>query len=84
MQVDAQCQDAPGAPCDRFPIEILVNPMLFKKYSITSVPSVVYAKGDDWWSVQGDSTLDYLLEKINQDANSPAVEGLITTIRRPQ
>lgn len=84
MQVDAQCQDAPGAPCDRFPIEILVNPMLFKKYSITSVPSVVYAKGDNWWSVQGDSTLDYLLEKINQDANSPAVEGLITSIRRPQ
>lgn len=84
LQVDGQCQDAPGALCDRLPVEIRINPMLFKQYGITAVPSVVYVNGENWWSIQGDAALDYLLETINREASSPAMDELLTSLRRNQ
>lgn len=82
MKVDGNCQDLPEVQCDRLAVEIGINPMLFKKYGVEVVPGVVYDNGKDWWIIQGDATLDYLLEQINREAKSQAVDSLIATMRR--
>ncbi len=82
MKVDGQCQDAPNLPCDRFAVEIRINPLLFAKYAVSVVPSVVYDNKEAWWSVQGDASLDHLLEEINRDAHSQTIASFITTMRR--
>ena len=81
-KVDGHCQDAPNLPCDRLAVEIRINPLLFAKYAVSVVPCVVYDNGKDWWSVQGDASLDHLLEEINRDAHSQTIASFITTMRR--
>jgi predicted DsbA family dithiol-disulfide isomerase len=60
---------------------ISLQPALFSKYGINRVPAVVYENGKDTYSIQGDAGLDYLLERINREAKSTALAGLIKKMR---
>lgn len=81
LREDLECRDKQGDICKRIQAPIQVNSLLFKQYSVTQVPTVVYASGENSWSVQGDSALDYLLEQINREAHSPALSSLIDGMR---
>ncbi len=78
---DLECRDKQGDICKRIQVPVQVNSPLFKQYNVTQVPTVVYASGENSWSVQGDSALDYLLEQINREAHSPALSSLIDSMR---
>jgi hypothetical protein len=75
LREDLECRDKQGDICKRIQAPIQVNSLLFKQYSVTQVPTVVYASGENFWSVQGDTALDYLLEQINREAHSPALSS---------
>ena len=49
---------------------LLIDPTLFKKYSITQVPAVVVVQGDSFDVIYGDVTLDYALGKISRAQES--------------
>lgn len=83
LQEDLSCRDS-QQPCKRYEVAIKLKPSLFGKYDITRVPAVVYAKGEKAFLVQGDAGLDYLLERINREAKSAGLEGLINTMRRSE
>lgn len=68
--------------CERFEIPIKIQPSLFDKYEVTQVPALVYERGKAVWKITGDAGLDYLLEKINREAKSQGVEGLIAMLQR--
>ena len=83
LKKDPDCRDKrePEKICPRFQVEIRVNPPLFTKYGITRVPAVVYVGEKDAFIIQGDSGLDYLLERINRQAKSTSLDGLIKKMR---
>ena len=81
LREDLECRDKQGDICKRIQVSIQVNSPLFRQYNVTQVPTVVYANGENSWSVQGDSALDYLLEQINREAHSPALSSLIDSMR---
>jgi conjugal transfer pilus assembly protein TrbC len=81
MKENLDCTDVPGQLCPRLKMRMKINPSLFTQYSISQVPTVVYTNGDDSWSMGGDSTLDYLLEEINSEAQSPFLEQIIKKSR---
>jgi type-F conjugative transfer system pilin assembly protein TrbC len=58
ISVKKLVEDQPGG--------LLIDPTLFKKYSITQVPAVVVTSENDFDVVYGDVTLDYALKKISQ------------------
>lgn len=67
--------------CERFEIPIKIKPSLFDRFEIKQVPALVYERGGDAWKITGDMGLDYLLERINREAKSYGVEGLIQTLQ---
>jgi len=81
LQEDLECRDKQGDICKRIQVSIQVNSPLFRQYSVTQVPTVVYVSDENSWSVQGDSALDYILEQINREAHSPALSSLIDSMR---
>lgn len=83
LKMEQACQDEmnPQKICQRHQVRIKVNPLLFTKYGITRVPAVVFVRGNETFKIQGDSGLDYLLERINREAKSPTMASLIKTIR---
>jgi conjugal transfer pilus assembly protein TrbC len=80
LKNDPACQDRLNEQCTRYQVEIKINPTLFDKYSISEVPALVYIQGDEIVQIQGDVGLVTLLEKVNQEAKSPGVNGLIAKI----
>ncbi|MEM3580399.1 MAG: type-F conjugative transfer system pilin assembly protein TrbC [Candidatus Bathyarchaeia archaeon] len=68
--------------CETYPVKILIDPFLFRKYSITRVPAVVYVRGlqnseglseglnsvkvDNFWVSYGDVSLQYHLKLIEE------------------
>ncbi len=56
---------------------ILIDPNLFKKYSITQVPAVVVIKNEknDFDVIYGDVSLDYALDKISNSMQEEEKEG---------
>jgi type-F conjugative transfer system pilin assembly protein TrbC len=68
--------------CDRFQIPIRIQPSLFEQYEVSEVPAVVYERKGFAWKITGDAGLDYLLEQINQEAKSPSLSRLVTTLQR--
>jgi len=42
QKVNQQCS---GANCERYNVNIVVDPLLYRRYAITNVPAVVYARG---------------------------------------
>jgi hypothetical protein len=81
MQADPACQDIPETPCQRLEVPLRVNPVLFAKFNITEVPALVYDNGQNSWSIQGETELAYLLEKVGKAANSPTLTGISARLR---
>jgi hypothetical protein len=84
MQADPGCQDTPETPCTRLAVPLKVNPALFTRYTISEVPALVYVNGQDSWSIQGETELAFLLEKMSKATNSPALAGISTRLRGGQ
>lgn len=88
LKIDQACRDTrkPKKICPRFKLNIRINPLLFAKYNISRVPTLVYANETETFTIQGDTGLDYLLERINQELQDkdPALTSLTRTIRGEQ
>ncbi len=88
LKVDQDCRDTrkPEKVCPRFKFSIRINPLLFAEYRITRVPTLVYTNATETLTIQGDTGLDYLLERINQELKDkdPALTSLTRTIRGEQ
>lgn len=80
---DLSCRDEvhPQKLCQRFQLEIRVNPLLFSKYGIRQVPAVVYENETDTFVIEGDAGFTYLLERINREAKSPSLAKFIRTVQ---
>ncbi|MGB3222836.1 MAG: TrbC family F-type conjugative pilus assembly protein [Desulforhopalus sp.] len=68
-------------PCERYKVPIHLQPSLFTRYGITRVPAVVYEHDGNAFLIQGDASLDFLLEQINREAKSTGITKLIKKIR---
>lgn len=80
LQKELTCQRT-QTPCEYYQLGINLQPSLFVKYGITQVPAVVYVNDKAAYRTQGDSGLDYLLERINREAKRNSLNKLISTIR---
>ncbi len=78
--VDRMQQENPVI-CERFEIPIRIQPSLFDRYEVTQVPAVVYEREGVTWKITGDARLDFLLERINRNAGSPGLKGLVTALQ---
>lgn len=67
--------------CDRFKTNILFQPPLFAKYGIERVPALVYDNDGQVFMIQGDASIDYLMERINREAKQERLGTLISKIR---
>ena len=81
LQKEPTCRDTAANNCERLQVPLRINPALFRQYEITGVPSLVYDNGSRTWSVQGEAELAVLLERIHKAADSPALAGLIASLR---
>ena len=61
---------------------LLIEPNLFKQYSITQVPAVVVASGDDFSVIYGDVLLDCALEKISHSMQYFEQNDLLEVIKK--
>ena len=84
LQAEPTCRDTAANTCERLQVGLRINPALFRQYTVTAVPALVYDNGSRAWSVQGEAELAVLLERINTAANSPALGSLITSLRGGQ
>ena len=81
LKKDTTCEKTPVEPCDLIKPAISIKPALFNQYSIAEVPALIYDRGDEIFQIQGDVGIVTLLEKVNQEAKSPGIIGLIAKIR---
>ena len=84
LQEEPTCRDTATNTCERLQIPLRINPALFRQYAVTEVPTLVYDNGSRTWSVQGEAQLAVLLERIHKAAHSPALAGLIASLRGGQ
>ena len=77
-----------NARCEAYRVNIEINPLLFRRYGIERVPAVVYATGlsgegeaANAYIIEGDSALDWLLERIDREARSRSLERLVKAMR---
>ena len=84
LQEEPTCRDTATNTCERLQVGLWINPALFRQYKITGVPTLVYDNGSRTWSVQGEAELAALLERIHKAADSPALAGLIASLRGGQ
>ncbi|MBI5178179.1 MAG: hypothetical protein HZA04_02860 [Nitrospinae bacterium] len=79
--------------CEQYPVNLTIDPLAFRKYGITKVPAVVYARGvnpmegiecvagqengGEYWVAYGDAPLRELLEYINGEAHSEALARIL-------
>ncbi|MEW6291032.1 MAG: type-F conjugative transfer system pilin assembly protein TrbC [Thermodesulfobacteriota bacterium] len=77
--------------CDSYQVNIQVDPQLFQRFGIEQVPALAYLpiSVDEAEVTQaepiiiyGDAGLDYLLERINQEAKNAELNTLIAALRR--
>ena len=89
LKKDPAC-DVTAEKCDGYNVSIQVDPLLFRRFRVEQVPTVVYVlgqpvdgespEGQDFrqdFTISGDAGLDWLLEKINREAKSVTLAGLI-------
>ena len=81
LQEDLGCTDLPDKRCLRMKVRIAVGSALYKQYGVTQVPTVVYTNGEDSWALGGDSSLDFMLTRINSEARTPFLEEVIKRLR---
>ncbi|ADW16346.1 Type-F conjugative transfer system pilin assembly protein TrbC [Desulfobulbus propionicus DSM 2032] len=84
LQKEPTCRDTDANSCERVQVPLRINPVLFRQYGVTEVPTLVYDNGSRAWSVQGEAQLAVLLERIHKAADSPALAGLIASLRGGQ
>ena len=84
LQAESTCRDTATITCKRLQVGLRINPALFRQYAVTEVPTLVYDNGSRTWSVQGEAQLAVLLERIHKAADSPALAGLIASLRGGQ
>ena len=84
LQAESTCRDTATNTCERLQVPLRINPVLFRQYGVTEVPTLVYDNGSRTWTVQGEAGLAVLLERMNKAANSPALAGLIASLRGGQ
>ncbi len=80
LQKDPGCQNT-SKPCEHYKVAIKLQPALFSTYGITQVPAVIYINDKAAYQIKGDAGLDYLLERINREAQSETLNNLIQKIR---
>jgi len=81
LQEDQDCRDTRESQCQSYRVPIKIDPVLFDRYGITRVPALVYVGDNDTYLVRGDMGLVSLLERIDQEAHSPELTGLIGKLR---
>jgi len=81
LQKDITCEKTSEVPCELIKPAFSIKPALFKQYSITEVPALIYDRGDEIFHIQGDVGIVTLLEKVNQEAKSPGLTAFIAKIR---
>ena len=84
LQKEPTCRDTAANTCERLQVGLRINPALFRQHGVTAVPTLVYDNGSRTWSVQGEAQLAVLLERIHKAADSPALAGLIASLRGGQ
>ncbi len=84
LKKDTTCEKTPEEPCELIKPAIWIKPALFKQYSITEVPALIYDRGDEIFQIQGDVGIVTLLKKVNQEAKSPSLTAFITKFRGNQ
>ena len=84
LQAESTCRDTATNTCERLQVPLRINPVLFRQYGVTEVPTLVYDNGSRAWSVQGEAQLAVLLERIHKASDSPALAGLIASLRGGQ
>ena len=84
LQEEPTCRDTATNTCERLQVPLRINPVLFRQYGVTAVPTLVYDNGSRTWTVQGEAQLVVLLERMNKAADSPALAGLIANLRGGQ
>lgn len=89
LKKDPFC-DLTKEKCDSYQVNIQVDPQLFQRFSIDVVPTLAYLPAGESDAqekqlepliIQGDATLDYLLERINSEAGRAGLDRLITALR---
>lgn len=89
LKKDPACDLLPEK-CASYQVEIQVDPQLFQRFKIESVPALAYLPGmandgeeahAEPLIISGDAGLDYLLERINREVKSPELEQLIADLR---
>ena len=84
LQKEPTCRDTAANTCERVQVPLRINPALFRQYTVTAVPTLVYDNGSRIWSVQGEAELTVLLERMHTAANSPSLGSLLTSLRGGQ
>ena len=84
LQKEPTCRDTAANTCERLQVGLRINPALFRQYTVTAVPALVYDNGRRAWSVQGEAELVVLLERMNTAANTPVLDSLIASLRSGQ
>lgn len=86
VKKDPAC-DLDKTRCDSFQVNIQIDPELFQRFQIQEVPAVTYLpEGEDQDQAEplvilGDAALDFMLERINREANSNGLKTIITALR---
>ncbi len=96
MVKDPSCR-VKESQCPARNINLVVDPLLFRKYSIIQVPALVYVpsqasqdpEGSEGigetpphYSLFGDASLEYLLETLHRETKARSIKRLLTAFRK--
>ncbi len=84
LKEDTAC-DVSEVQCDRYMVEVIIEPRLFRLYGVESVPAIMYVHGAIPGSqtpglsyvAYGDASIRYALEEINRRAHRPALDTIV-------
>ncbi|SNB45432.1 type-F conjugative transfer system pilin assembly protein TrbC [Geobacter sp. DSM 9736] len=91
LQEDVSCTFSNGE-CRMRQVNLVVDPLLFRRYAIDRVPAVVFAQGvksgdaalsegdtnvSAAYTVYGDASLEYILEMISREAGASSLHAVI-------
>jgi type-F conjugative transfer system pilin assembly protein TrbC len=101
LQKDTDCDADTRNDCEVNRVNVVIDPLLFRRFGVEHVPTLVYAtdrfsKDDgsgtgglpenarvaDHVQISGDAALGYLLDRVQQETQSPTLARMVTTLRR--
>lgn len=92
LRKDLACDSEVRGDCELLPVNLVIDPRLFRRHVVQEVPAVVYVQdvptsantGDDGvaptgnvWRISGDASLGYLLARIQENVRSLSLEAII-------